>query len=114
MKASCKLILSILGYYLTLIQIISASAINIIPNSYIIEFNGSPDNQSVNSFESSAKSKGITYDFRQTCNQNVFNGVSIKLENDKDISKIIVLEDVKNVWPVLSIVSTHVIGRNIF
>jgi hypothetical protein len=122
MKASSKLILSILGY-LTSTQIASASirkfstskitlhktAPNVVPNSYILEFNGdqlkgqSDQSESfINSFVNSIKNEGINYKVRETFGQKVFNGVSIKLDNDKDISKIKKLKCVKNVWPVVS------------
>ncbi|GES81884.1 subtilisin-like protease [Rhizophagus clarus] len=126
MKASSKLILSILGYYLTSTRIafsasiekFSASQItlhktvpNIVPNSYILEFNGDQSKDQsesfINSFAKSIKSEGINYKVRETFNQKVFNGVSIKLDNDNDISKIEKLKCVKNVWPVVKIQRTE-------
>src|SRR5438309_728416 len=119
MKASSKLILSILGYYLTLIQIVtlvsaekfSTSGItlrktspNVIPNSYIVELNDSPKNLNQSEvFVKSAETGGINFELREIFNQQVFNGVSIKLDNDNDIGKLKKLEVVKNVWPVVSI-----------
>lgn len=127
MKASSKLILTILGYYLTSTQITSASikikkfstskitlhkpVPDVVPNSYILEFNGdqlksqseSSSESFINSFVKSIENEGINYKVRETySSQKVFNGVSIKLDDDKDINKIKKLKCVKNVWPVVS------------
>ncbi|RIA96019.1 peptidase S8/S53 domain-containing protein [Glomus cerebriforme] len=123
MKTS--IILSILGF-LTSIQLISSASIekfstsqitlhktppDVIPNSYILEFNGSPPKDQsetfMNSFVKSIKNEGINYKVRETFNQKIFNGVSIKLDNDKDIEKIKGLKCVKNVWPVVQIQRTE-------
>ncbi|CAB5101300.1 unnamed protein product [Rhizophagus irregularis] len=132
MKASSKLILTILGYYLTSTQITSASikikkfstskitlhkpAPDVVPNSYILEFNGdqlksqseSSSESFINSFVKSIENEGINYKVRETySSQKVFNGVSIKLDDDKDINKIKKLKCVKNVWPVVKIQRTE-------
>jgi hypothetical protein len=114
-----------LGYYLTLIRIITlvsaekfsttditlrAIPPNVIQNSYIIEFNDSPNNQNQSeTFAKSVESEGINFELRETFNQQVFNGVSIKLNNDDDIGKVKNLEVVKKVWPVVSIQRTRAI-----
>ncbi|CAI2185278.1 2507_t:CDS:2, partial [Funneliformis geosporum] len=115
MRASSKLIFSVLSYLISTriitsapLKEISISDItlqrtsNIISNSYIIEFdNFQEKNQDfVVSFARSIQDEGINHKIRETFNPKVFNGASIKLDNEKDLNKLKKLKAVKRVWPV--------------
>ncbi|CAG8478983.1 17361_t:CDS:2 [Funneliformis caledonium] len=120
MRASSKLLFSVLGYLISTRIIISAPieefsiseitlqrSSNIISNSYIIEFDNSNDQEKdqdfVASFARTIQGEGINHKIRETFNPKVFNGASIKLDDEKDLNKLKKLKGVKRVWPVTKI-----------
>ncbi|CAG8452988.1 16780_t:CDS:2 [Funneliformis mosseae] len=120
MRASSKLLFSVLGYLISTRIIISAPieefsiseitlqrSSNTISNSYIIEFDNSNDQEKdqdfVASFARTIQGEGINHKIRETFNPKVFNGASIKLDDEKDLNKLKKLKGVKRVWPVTKI-----------